>query len=421
MYRRNIRVPLLAALSDSPVVLLEGARQTGKSTLACALAAGEHPARYVTLDDAVMLAAAGHDAAGFVAGFEGPVVIDEVQRVPELFLAIKASVDRDRRPGRFLLTGSADVLLLPKVADSLAGRMELLTLWPLSQGEIAGVEDSFVDAVFASRLPKVFGGGIARSELVERLVHGGYPEALRRAHPSRRRAWFASYVTTVLQRDIRNLAHIEGLTALPRLLSLLATRCGSLLNTSELSRTSGLPNTTLKRYLALFETAFLVHLLPAWAAGLESRLVKSPRLFLCDTGLACHLMGLQPRRLDDAPNLLGPLLENFVLMELRKQCGWSDIGVSLYHYRTHTGQEVDVVLESGEGRVVGLEVKASTSLGAGDLKGLKALQEVAGSRFLRGIVLYGGSEPVAFGSNLYAWPWDALWRVGASNGSLLSP
>jgi len=414
MYRRNIEAALLAALRDTPVVLVKGARQAGKSTLVRTQLAGEHPARYLTLDDAAVLAAAAHDPEAFIDSLAGPVVIDEVQRVPELFLAIKAAVDRERRPGRFLLTGSADVLLLPRVADALVGRLEPLTLWPLSQGEIEGTRETFIDDLFAPRLRGFAAASEGRSELLHRLVRGGFPEAVTRTNEDRRRAWFASYLTTILQRDIRDLAQIEGLTALPRLLALLAARCGGLLNVSELSRTSGLPNTTLRRYLVLFETAFLVQLLPAWSAGLESRLVKSPRLHLCDSGLACHLMGTDLQRLQGTPDLVGPLLETFVTNELRKQSGWSRTRVSLYHFRTHAGREVDLVLESDAGNVVGIEVKASSSLGASDLQGLRALQEAAGSRFLRGVVLYGGREPVAFASNLHALPLETLWGSGGT-------
>jgi len=409
MHRRNVETSLLAALSDTPVVLLKGARQAGKSTLVRDLLAERHSATYLTLDDAAVLSAASADPAGFIDGLGGSVVIDEVQRVPELFLAIKAAVDRDRRPGRFLLTGSADVMLLPRVADALVGRVEPLTLWPLSQGELAGMRETFVDAVLSPALDVSSPASEGRLDLLDRIVSGGFPEAVARKSEARRRAWFGSYLTTVLQRDVRDLAQIEGLTALPRLLSLVAARSGSLLNASELSRTSGLPNTTLRRYLVLFETAFLVHLLPAWAAGLESRLVKSPRVHLCDSGLACHLMGVDPQRLRDDPNLVVPLLEGFVTMELRKQSGWSRAHVSLYHFRTHAGQEVDLVMESDDGAVVGIEVKAASTVGARDFKGLRALQEVAGARFRRGIVLYGGRQLIPYAPNLHAVPLESLW------------
>jgi len=285
--------------------------------------------------------------------------------------------------------------------------MELLTLWPLSQGELEGREEHFVDALFSDQLEhRAY--TTSRSDLLRRMAAGGFPEAVQRK-PIRRRVWYDSYVTTILQRNIRDMANVEGLTALPRLLSLIAARCGSLLNVAEVSRTSGLPNSTLRRYLALFEAAFLVQTIPAWAAGLESRLVKSPRVYLSDSGLACHLNGVDEEKLSRDPNIAGPLFENFVAMELRKQCTWSRTRAQLFHYRLHTGHEVDLLLERDDGVVVGVEVKFAATVGAADLKGLKALREHAGNRFLRGILLYGGSESIALGSDLHALPVDALW------------
>lgn len=411
MYQRNITPNLLAALADSPVVLLNGARQTGKSTLVKDITAGDHPARYLTLDDVSLLAAARHDPAGFIAGIEGPVVIDEVQRAPELFLAIKAEVDRNRVPGRFLLTGSANVLLLPRLSESLAGRMEILSLWPLSQGELAGTREKFADALFADKLPPLETSTEERAPLLGKIVRGGYPEVVSRATEARRRAWFASYIMTILQRDVRDLANIEGLTDLPRLLSLLAARSTTLANFAELSRTSAIPQSTLKRYLILLETTFLIQYVPAWSGNLRKRLVKAARLFLSDTGLMSHLLGISGDRMV-AEGRIGPLLENFVAMELRKQITWSETQPKLLHFRTQTGQEVDMVLEDARGRIVGIEVKASSSVGTRDFKGLKALAEATGSRFLRGVVLYTGNESIPFGTGLHAMPVNALWRLG---------
>lgn len=414
MFRRNISRPLLQSLKDSPVVLLHGARQTGKSTLAQWVAAGPRPARYLTLDDVVVLSAARTDPAGFVADLEGPVVVDEVQRAPDLLLAIKERVDRDRRPGRFLLTGSANILLAPQLSEYLTGRMEILTLWPLSQGEIEGVQEGFVDTLFRERLASLDAAPDGASDVIKRVVRGGYPEAIRRLTTVRRRAWFGGYITTILQREVRDLAQIERLEEMPRLLGLLAARTGSLLNFSELSRTSGLPQTTLKRYLSLLETAFLVQLLPAWAANLSKRLVKSPKVMLSDTGLVAHLLGLDARRLAADKALLGHLLENFVAMELLKQTAWSRLQPRLFHFRTETGQEVDIVLEDAGGRIVGLEVKAGATIGGEDFKGLRALADATGSRFRRGVALYMGRTTVAFGSNLHAVPLSNLWRLGAT-------
>ncbi len=418
MIQRHLTPELREALADTPVVLLNGARQVGKSTLAQRLAVegfgGAEAVRYATLDDATVLAAAEADPDGFIRSFEGPAVIDEVQRAPGLFRAIKAVVDADRRPGRFLLTGSADVFLLPSVSESLAGRMEVLTLWPFSQGEIEGRREGFVDAVYGERLPDaVLGEPVGPGDLWGRVVRGGYPEALRRSSAKRRARWYESYVTTILQRDVRDLANIEGLTQMPRLLQLLAARTGALMNYSEVSRSSGLPNSTLKRYLALLQATYLVRELPAWSANLSKRLVKAPKGLVTDTGLAAELVGASEEGggISGAVDIVrGGLTETFVAMEIEKQRSWSRRRVTPYHFRTATGREVDVVLEDAAGALVGVEVKAATSVSGGDLKGLRALREARPDAFHRGVVLYGGDEVVAFEERLHAVPTAALWR-----------
>ncbi len=284
-----------------------------------------------------MLDAARSDPAGFLAGLSDAVVLDEVQRAPELFMALKASVDRDRRPGRFLLTGSADVLLLPELAEALVGRMEILTLRSFSQGEIESNKEQWIDRLFAGDMPTWDVTGEDRTELFARVQRGGYPEVQARS-VRRRQAWFDAYVSTLLQRDVRDLANIEALSTMPRLLSLLATRLCALVNFAELSRSTGLPQSTLKRYMALLEATFLVQLLPAWSGNLSKRLVKAPKLLLCDTGLATHALGLAPGLNKGRVEYAGALLENFVAVELNKQATWSQERVQLYHFRTHSGQ-----------------------------------------------------------------------------------
>jgi predicted AAA+ superfamily ATPase len=409
MYRRNCEPELIAALTDTPVVLLNGARQTGKSTLATNLATGV-PATLVTLDDATALAAAMSDPQGFVAGLGVRAVIDEVQKAPGLFPAIKLSVDRDRRPGRFLLTGSANVLMLPRLSESLAGRMEILTLEPLSQGELHGHRETFIDAIFAGDLPPL--PAAVEPNLKDIVIAGGYPEALARAPGKRRDAWFAAYVTALLQRDVRDLANIDGLTDMPRLLTLLAGRVGGLLNMSELSRSTAIPQTSLRRYLTLLEATFLFRPLPAWSANLGKRLIKSPKVHLIDSGLAAHLAGHTAESLSRNPVHFGGLLETFVVGEVRKQAAWSDTRVRLYHYRTTTGREVDLVLEDAAGRLAGIEVKAAGAVSAKDFAGLDALAEDSGGGLRAGIVLYAGEQVVSFGTGKLAMPISALWRLG---------
>ena len=410
MYKRHLASALVKALSDTPVVFLNGARQTGKSTLVQQLAAGPHPARYVTLDDLEVLSAAKHDPQAFLAGFDGPVILDEAQRAPELFLPLKAEVDRRREPGRFLLTGSASILLQPKLSESLVGRMEIITLWPLSQGEIEGKEEGFIDALFDLDTPLPALKPLSRQELWGRIAQGGYPEPLSRKDPARRQAWVKSYISTLLDRDVRELAHIEGLTQFPRLVRLLASRTAGLLNFSDLSRTMDIPQSTLKRYLSLLETTFLTRRIPPWSGNLGKRLVKTPKLFLNDAGLTADLLGTDASHLREDLTWSGPLLETFVVSELTKQTGWSKTKPQLHHFRTQAGQEVDCLLEDDRGRCVGVEVKAG-QVSSGDFRGLRALAAALGKRFVRGVVLNLGSDTVPFGKDLFALPLNALWQL----------
>jgi predicted AAA+ superfamily ATPase len=305
------------------------------------------------------------------------------------------------------------VLFLPRVADSLAGRMEVITLWPFSQGEIEGAREGFIDAVFGATLPslKPLEKWDERKEIRRRALSGGFPEVLTRKNAERQNAWYGSYLTTILQRDVRDLSRIEDLTILPRLLAILAARVGTLLNTADISRNSGIVQTTLKRYLSLLETLFLFQELPAWSINVGKRYVKMPKTFLSDTGLAAHLLHMTDERLSQEPALWGGILENFVGMELRKQAAWSKEHPQMFHWRTHGQQEVDLVLEAG-GRLVGIEVKAGTTITVDDFKGLRALAADAGKRWVRGIILYSGSETLPFGDNLVAMPVSALWRLG---------
>jgi predicted AAA+ superfamily ATPase len=413
MIRRHLTDQLLQALEDTPAVLVNGARQTGKSTLVQSAELMKPGRQYLTFDDPGVLAAAKQDPNGFIAGLTVPVTLDEVQHVPELFPAIKMAIDRKRQPGRFLLTGSANVLLLPKLSESLAGRMELLTLWPFSQGEINGVKEGFVDALF-SKQPAWASGktkNLQRDELFEKVLAGGYPLAIARNTGGRRKAWFQSYLTTILQRDVRDLANIADVTAVPRLLSVVATRAGGLLNFADLSRTLALPQTTLKRYFALLEATFLVQLLRPWSSNLGQRVIQTPKVYLDDTGLLAHLLGLTVERLKMDGTLAGGVLENFVLMELRKQSTWSETQPECYFWRTASGQEVDIVLEDSAGRLVGIEIKAGATLGGSDVKGLQAMASAAGKRWVRGVVLYTGNEVIPFAANLHGLPMSQLWSA----------
>jgi predicted AAA+ superfamily ATPase len=407
MYRRFIGGHLAAALADTRVVLLNGARQTGKSTLAQQVAS-ERGGQYLTLDDPSVAGLARSDPRALVGAAGDFTVIDEVQHAPQLLPALKQIVDRDRTPGRFLLTGSANVLLLPQLAESLAGRMEILPLQPLAQGEIEGAEPSLVDDVFGGARWRLRTLPVDRTEVCGRILRGGFPEAVARAG-ARREAWFRSYLTSLLQRDVRDLANIEGLTDVPRLLSLLAARTSGLMNASEVSRAAGIAHSTLRRYLTLLEATFILQPLPAWSENLGKRLVKSPKIHLLDAGMTAHLRGDGDARALSRSASLGPLLETFVVQEVRKQLGWSSVGAQAFHLRTSAGVEVDLVLEAPDRRIAGIEVKASSTIDAADFRGLRALAEGTGRRFARGVVLYLGDKQLPFGDDLWAVPMSSLW------------
>jgi predicted AAA+ superfamily ATPase len=389
------------ALADTPVVLLVGPRQCGKSTLADQFQTSGR--RRVTLDDPDAFSLAKTDPKGFLKTFTGPLIIDEVQRAPELFLALKQEVDRARQPGMYLLTGSANILAFPKVADSLAGRMEVIDLLPFSRCETDNTDADIVDRLFAVDWnPPAYRPGLESD-----IVRGGFPEPRLRISPSRRTGWFQSYVRTLLDRDVRDLAQIEGLAHLPRLLTMLAMKVGQPLNASTLAVETGIAYTSLKRYLTLLEKVFLLDLVPAWSFEMEKALTKSPKAFLVDTGLLCHLQNLDERTLDDPIRSL-PLLRNHVALELRKQIGWSTTRPWLLHLRTVRHLEVDFVLEAPGGDIVGIALKSGPSAGLADIEGLRYLQELAGPRFRRGVVLHRGEEWSPLAPDIWSGPVSSM-------------
>lgn len=398
-----------AALADTRVVTVNGARQAGKSTLARVAAAQARRPLFRLLDDPTTLRAAHDDPVSFV-DHDGLLVIDEVQLAPQLFRAIKLAVDTDPRPGRFLLTGSSRVLALRDLPDALPGRMETVELWPFSQGEIDGEPDGFVDAAFARGPALTHESALRRRDYLERVARGGYPEAVRRA-PRRRAAFFDAYLGTLIERDVTELSAIERRGELRRLLALLAGRSGGLLVPQGLAAQSGIPRSTLARYLELLTVVFLVKQVPAWTAGATGRAVGTPKLAYVDSGVAAHLLGQDPARLGEPDGAAGPMVETFVLSELARQLTWSQERASLFHYRTRDGVEVDAVLEAADGRVVGIEVKAGATVRAEDLTGLRHLDARLGDRFVAGYVLYTGQQTLSFGQRLRAVPLDVLWRA----------
>lgn len=407
MYRRNITSDFLEALEDTPVILLNGARQTGKSTFVKQLLAKTHT--YYTMDDPSTLFIVKKDPLLFLESLESPTIIDEVQRIPELFLPLKKVVDEKRRPGFFVLTGSANVLALPKLADSLAGRLEIHTLWPLSQGELHGVQEDIIATLF-SNAPITPGPKITLENLADKVIQGGYPEAVARTAAKRRHKWFESYLTTILEKEIRDLSNIEGLLEMPNLLKLFAARAGNLLNMAEVSRSTGIALSTLKRYIALLEKTYLLFFLPAWTKNLGKRVVKMPKVYLNDTGFLTHLAGYDRHRLLADKAFFGHVLENFVVMEIVKQATWSTLCCTLYHYRTHTNQEVDLVIELPDSRLVAIEVKLSQTIGPKDFSGIQDFEKEAGDKFHRGIVFYLGDQVLPFGPNKQIVPLSNLFH-----------
>lgn len=410
MFKRHIESKLFESLSYMPIVLLRGARQTGKTTLVKSICKSIETYTYLSFDHLPSLLAAKEDPVGFVSRLEKPIILDEIQRVPELFLPIKADVDENRQPGRYLLTGSADPLLIPKLGDSLAGRMRLLNLWPLSQGEIVGRNETFLDKIFSQSSISI-GGSLAcsKEDILSLVIKGGYPTPIFINSEKQRSGWFNDYVSLVLQKDILDLSRIEHMTQMPHLLMLLASRVGGLLNAEELSRTIRLSAMTLHRYLDLLRTLFLVFLLPAWSGNLGKRLVKSPKIYLIDTALQLFLLNIDEERLRQDSNFFGNILENFVVLELLKQISWSEKGIQMYHYRDYSHSEVDIILEGPGGSLVAIEIKSSETISHNDFKGLKSFKEACGEKFIQGILLYAGNTYLPFGNNLTALPLTSLW------------
>lgn len=407
-YPRFLRPRIEEALEDSPVVLIHGPRQCGKTTLA-RLVGDEAGFTYFSFDDDVQRAAAQADPVGYVADLPERAVLDEVQRVPELFTSLKAAVDARRAPGRFILTGSANVLLVPRLADSLAGRMDIMRLHPLSQAELSSKPCGFLSGLFAANFRAGPSGQRLGKALAERVVGGGFPAALARASQHRRTAWYRNYGDTLIQRDIRDLARISAMDALPRLLAMAAGQTACLVNVSELAAPFQISRQTIREYLTLLSKIFLLDELPPWHSNRMKRLVKTPKLHMSDTGLACALLGLNADLLWADRALFGRLLETFVYQELRRLASWQEEGVSCHHFRDKDQVEVDVVLES-EGRAAGVEVKAASTVTGDDFKGLRKLKDAVGKNFAAGVVLYDGGAVAGFGDKLYAVPISHLWK-----------
>lgn len=407
---RHLQRSLRTALSDTPVVCLLGPRQCGKSTLA----AHQDPTRtYISLDDANYLDLARRDPQGLVADLPATVTIDEIQRAPELILAIKRSVDSDRRPGRFLLTGSANLLQLPRLADSLAGRMECVYLHPFAESEKEGSAGHFLRDWTTGKLVIRLNGSRQlprQPTLPARLVAGGYPRACQRA-PVRARQWLRQYLQSIVERDIHDVAQVKDGEDIARLIELLAHRTARLLNVSELAAVLGHTRLTTERHLAVLEKIFLIRRLPAWHRNAGKRLVKASKIHLCDSGLSAMLSGLTEEDWISERQQFGHLLESFVLQQLVAQAGWTDPDFRFWHYRDKDQVEVDCVMTRGSA-VWGVEVKAAATVDASDARGLRRLAEQAGSGFVGGVVFYSGSDILPLGDPRFlAVPISKLWDL----------
>lgn len=406
-FNRYVFEKIEEACQDTPVIFIMGARQSGKSTLIKSLA--QQDWFFINLDDQGQLAIAKADPVGFIRNLpKTPIVIDEIQRVPELLLAIKQAVDEDRRPGRFLLTGSANALLLPRVADSLAGRMETILLNPLSECEIKNRQPSFLSMILDAKAPIAKETRI-RNCLIERMVTGCFPEAVKRNTEKRIQIWYKQYAQSLIQKDIKEIGGLDHIEKMQKLLKLTAYYSGKLVNFLELGNIISLNNETTKKYIQLLEQIFLVKQLPAWHSNEYKRLIKTPKLHMNDTGLVCALRGMNQSTLLQHPENIGILLETFVINELQKQAGWFDEELTFYHYRDKDKIEVDCIIENSQGDCFAIEIKAAATLTSKDFLGLQRFKSVAGERFKFGVLLYDGDITTAFGENLFAVPLGALW------------
>lgn len=408
LVERNIRSLVVDGLAQARVVCLLGARQVGKTTLVQSVAATEHPVRYVSLDEPGELEEARADPTGFVAG--GRLAIDEVQRAPELLLAIKRVVDSDNARGQFLLTGSANILTLPQIADALPGRVDYMTLWPFSQIELAGSRGSFIEEAFEGGAPRPTDVPIGRAGYADRVLRGGFPEAVD-SGDARRLRFFAGYMDSILGREVIDLAAVRDADATARVLHLAAARSGALTNLSAMGRELGIDHKTVANHLKALEQLFLIVRLRAWHRNLGHRIVRSAKLHLADTGMLCTLVGADADRLASDGAIAGSVFETFVVNEIIRLASVSELGplLSLFHYRDQRRNEIDLVIEHAAGDVVGIEVKASSTPRRGDAAGLRLLRDRLGSRFRLGLVLHLGPTSIPLGDRIEAVPLAGLW------------
>lgn len=398
-FPRQLKKQLEVAMRDTPVVLINGPRQSGKTTLVKEYS----PALpYYTLDDDNILSAARQDPIGFVNQID-KAIIDEIQRAPELLRAIKYSIDQNRQPGRFLLTGSANLLALPQAGDSLAGRMEILTLLPLSLAEIQRREPRFIKNVENQHWPNHIISS-EQSAINSQVLIGGYPEMLMRPTLERRIAWAKSYIKAIVERDVKDISSIEKLVEMPRLLEVLAQHSGKLSNFTQIGGQLNLDTKTAQKYIGLLETLFLVKQLRLWHTNTLNRIIKTPKIYFLDSGLLACLNRISTESIQTNKTAFGALLETWVYNELLKMCTQADIPWNIYYYRDKDQVEVDFILENHEHNIIGIEVKASQTVFDQDFRGLRKLAALAEKKWISGILLYNGDKCLPFGDKLWAIP-----------------
>ena len=408
MYKRYVSSKISIALEDTPAVIVVGPRQSGKTTLIREFVNDDWS--YVTLDDVNQLQFAKADPVGFIRNFTSRhVVIDEIQRVPELMLPLKQSIDENRQPGRFLLSGSANAMVLPRVADSLAGRLEVINLFPLSECEIQNKTSTFLTKLLNSEVPQSKDIRI-RDELLEKVCKGGFPEALERTDSNRRMAWFQQYITSIIQKDLSELADIEHLNVMAKLVHIFSNQIGQLLDYTSVAKSLELPRQTVKRYLELLKQLFIFQELPAWHSNQNKRLIKTPKIHIVDSGLLCGLNRITNEKLKTDRQQFGRILENYIFCELQKMASWLDEPLYFYHYRDKDKVEVDVVIETVTGDVIGIEIKAGATIGKADFQGLMRLEKAAGDKFKMGVVLYDGDHSNQFTEKIYSVPLGSMWE-----------
>jgi len=413
LIKRNVESIVLETLQDTPVTIIQGARQVGKSTLAKMVATGIRH-KSVTMDSDEILAAASENPFEFVSQFtEGTLIIDEVQKCPVLLNAIKQSVDMDRRPGRFLLTGSADIHNVKGAKESLAGRAETVLLEPFSVGEKMKIKEDFITSLAGGDILSRFNGikPASRAKYAELIAEGGYPEANKR-EGKRRSAYFRNYLTRVLDHDAEEMSGLAHLERLSKLYNVLAGETSKIFIKANASRLVGIPESSISGYILLLENLCLLNMLPSWGNNYSRRAISKPKITIPDTGLVCAVNGINSDfigRIENG-NQLGPLLETFVINEIGKQRTWSATDYSIFHYRDRDNKEVDLVVELTNGQIITIEVKAASSFSQKDFAGMKMIRDKVGTRFLCGIVLYTGNEVQPFGDRLFVAPISAIWQ-----------